>query len=147
LLQVRNKGRKWSQGGSVGIVGSYGTRPAGEEQIIESQKRWLSRYGKEIQVCLLQVRNKGRIWSQGGSVGIVGSYGTVPAGEEENKETEHRLLSQYGNNIRDCWLQVRKKGRKQSRSGSVGIVGNYETGCRRSRTRDGSGAEAAQLVR
>jgi hypothetical protein len=56
LLHVRNMLRKWSQGGSVGIVGSYGTGTAGEEEIKEAEHRWLSRYCKEIRDCLLHVR-------------------------------------------------------------------------------------------
>jgi hypothetical protein len=120
LPQVRSNVRKWNKGASVGIVGSYGTGPAGEEQINESEHRWLSRYRKEVRDCLLQITNKRTKWSQGGSVGIVGSYGTGPAVKEQIKETEP--------------------------GGSVGIVENYGTGCRRSRTRDGSGAQVAQSV-
>jgi hypothetical protein len=94
---------------------------------MEAVPRWLSRYGKEIRDCLLQVRNKGRKWSQGGSVGIVGSYGTSPAVEEQIKEAEHRWLSRYGKEIRDCFVQVTNKGRKWSQCDSVGIVGSYGT--------------------
>jgi hypothetical protein len=100
----------------------------------------------EIRDCLLQVRNMGRKWSQSGSVGIVGSYGTGPAGEEEMKETEHKWVSRYGKEILDCLLQVSNKGRKWSQGGSVGIVRSYGTGCRRLRARDGSGAQVAQSV-
>jgi hypothetical protein len=48
LLQVRKMGWKWSQGGSVDIVRSYETGPAVEEQIKETEQRWLSRYSKEL---------------------------------------------------------------------------------------------------
>jgi hypothetical protein len=79
---------------------------------MEAVPRWLSRYGKEIRDYLLWDRYKGRKLSQGGSVGIVGSYGTGPAVEEHINESEHRWLSRYRKKVRDCLLQVTNKGTK-----------------------------------
>jgi hypothetical protein len=60
LLQVKKMAWKWSQCGSIDIVGSYETGPAVEEEIKEAEHTWLSRYGKEIRDCLLHIRHKER---------------------------------------------------------------------------------------
>jgi hypothetical protein len=84
--------------------------------------------------------------SPGGSVGIVGSYGTGQAVEEQIKETEPRWLSRYSRELRDYLPQVTYEGWKRCPGGSVGMVRRYGTVCYRIGTGEGNGAKAAQSL-